>query len=67
VRSSWHDYDVEFQNLENTLHRHQDGLEKAAIAQHLSDYHADIIENKKNSQGIISVSFFSSRSTLAKI
>ena len=52
VRSSWHDYDVEFGNLETTLHRHQEGLEKAALAQHMSHYHADRDENKEAFKGI---------------
>lgn len=63
VRSSWHDYDVEFGNLETTLHRHQDGLEKAAIAQHISDYHADSAEYKEKFKGSNEF-FFSSRSIL---
>lgn len=63
MRSSWHDYDVEFGNLEKTLHRHQDGLEKAAMAQHMSDYHADSAEYKKSFKGI-NVFFFSVRGEL---
>lgn len=64
MRSSWHDYEVEYGNLAQTLRRHQKGLEKAATAQHMSDYYADSAEYKKTLKGI-SASFSSSRSNLA--
>lgn len=51
MRSSWHDYDVEFGNLEATLRRHQDGMEKSAIAQHMSDYHVDSVQYKEKLEG----------------
>lgn len=46
VRSSWHDYDVEFGYLQAKLLKHQDGMEKSAVAQHLNDYQTDSVQNK---------------------
>lgn len=57
VRSAWFDYDSEFQNLEVEMQRHRDGVEKAAIAQHISDDSANRTEQKQFNQCMYGVLF----------